>query len=101
MALLAEYVGWQRISVLRSGRNAEEAEGPGMLDPGPPPSHHLCRPVLLLSLEPRMQTFEEALGDGLEEFIFRTKAEEHPLAVRGDQVFPVGPNPVEARAATD
>jgi hypothetical protein len=72
-----------------------------MLDPGPPPSHHLCRQVLLLSLEPRMQTFEEALGDRLEKSIRGTEAEEHPLAVRCEQIFAVGQDPVEAVAATD
>jgi hypothetical protein len=40
--------------------------------------------------EPRMQTFEETLRDGLKEFIKRTKAEEHLLAVGGEHVFAVG-----------
>src|SRR5688500_904245 len=46
-----------------------------------------------------MQTFEEALRDGRNEFIFRTKAEEHLLAVGGEHVFAVDYHPVEALAA--
>jgi hypothetical protein len=38
----------------------------------------------------RMQTCEEALRDGRSEFICRTKANEHLLAVGGEHVFAVG-----------
>jgi hypothetical protein len=69
------------------------------------PSHTLppCRRVFLLWEELkdlRMQTCKEALRDGLNEFIFRTKAEEHLLAVGGDHVFAVHYQPVEAAAAS-
>src|SRR5215216_305955 len=50
--------------------------------------------------ELRMQTFEEALRDGRNEFIFRTQAEEHLLAVGGEHVFAVGYHPVGAAAAS-
>src|SRR5215213_4436163 len=46
-----------------------------------------------------MQTCKEALRYGLNEFIFRTRAEEHLLAVGGDHVFAVHYHPVEAAAA--
>jgi hypothetical protein len=48
----------------------------------------------------RMQTCKEALREGLNEFIFRTKAEEHLLAVGGDHVSAVHYQPVEAAAAS-
>jgi hypothetical protein len=47
-----------------------------------------------------MQTFEEALRDGRNEFIFRTQAEEHLLAVGGQHVFAVDYHPVEAAPAS-
>jgi hypothetical protein len=70
------------------------------------PSHssHPCRRSFLLSLlwgELRMQTFEEALRDGVEEFLEGSQANDHPLAVGRNHVFAVGYHPVEAAAATD
>src|SRR5829696_6894156 len=47
-----------------------------------------------------MQTFPEVLGDGLEEFIYRTAADEHLLAVGGDRICSVSEHPVEAAAAS-
>src|SRR3712207_1019231 len=47
-----------------------------------------------------MQTFEESLGDGLEEFVEGSQAKEHPLAVGCNHIFSVGYHPVEAAAAS-
>src|SRR5829696_7928646 len=48
----------------------------------------------------RMQTCEEALRDGRIEFISRTQADEHLLAVGGQHVFAVGYHPVQAASAS-
>src|SRR5215212_3917988 len=47
-----------------------------------------------------MQTLPEALRYRLEERVLLALSDEHPLAVGGDHVRPVGEHPVEARAAT-
>jgi len=47
-----------------------------------------------------MQTWEEALRYGLKECIALTCTDEHPLAVGGDYICPVGEYSVEAAAAS-
>ncbi len=44
----------------------------------------------ILSVGEWRQTFEEALRDGLSEFLLSSHSDEHPLAVRRHHIFPVG-----------
>ena len=87
----------------RTPVNKDKKEGPQPRRTRPFPLFPPLSACFLLSWEEleelRMQSFEEALRDGRKEFIFRTQAEEHLLAVGGEHVFAVDYHPVEAAAA--
>src|SRR5215208_942476 len=93
----------RRIPIPRTPVNKDKKEGPQPRRPRPFPLFPPLSACFLLSWEEleelRMQPFEEALRDGRNEFIFRTQAEEHLLAVGGEHVFAVDYHPVEAAAA--
>src|SRR5215211_7478000 len=92
-----------RNPIPRTPVNKDKKEGPQPRRTRPFPLFPPLSACFLLSWdelhELRMQTFEAALRDGRNEFIFRTQAEEHLLAVGGQHVFAVGYHPVEAAAA--
>ena len=84
----------RRIPIPRTPVNKVKKKGHSPVGLDPSHSSRPCRRVssyLWEELEElRMQPFEEALRDGRYEFIFRTQAEEHLLAVVGEHVFAVG-----------